>query len=81
MNAGIGAPGGNTANAFGTKGKDGILDGLLDRRTILLALPADIAGAVIFDQQAKARHASTVPAARRKPRRNASAGIAALPGR
>jgi hypothetical protein len=47
------------------------LDRLLDRRMILLALPAGIAGAVILYVEAVARHQPiTVPGATGIPRRN-----------
>ncbi len=64
MHAGIGAPRCGKIDSFAGEGEDSILDRLLDRGSVVLALPADIAGAIIFHEQAKSRHGSTVPMAR-----------------
>ena len=51
---------------------DGLLERLLHREPVRLALPADEAGAVIFDRQLEAASSRrTVPGGKRKPRRNA----------
>src|SRR6185503_6063723 len=53
---------------------DRLLDRLLDRRSVRLALPAHERTAVIFDDQFVAGHLTTAPAGMTKPR-SSSAGI------
>src|ERR1051325_9728612 len=81
MDAGIGAAGGGEAWPLRRKGEDRLLDRLLARRALGLALPADIAGAVVLDEKAKPGHLSSVPGASLKPRRNSADPRAVLPGR
>ena len=56
MDAGIGAPGALDRDRLAGEGGDRLLDRLLHRAAVLLALPADIGAAVIFDGQLVARH-------------------------
>jgi hypothetical protein len=74
VNTRIGPPGTADGDSLPTKAPDRRLDRLLDRRMIILALPAGIAGAVILDIEAVARHQPiTVPCGTGVPRRNSSA--------
>src|SRR5579864_3649980 len=57
------------------------LDDLLHRQAVILALPADEAGAVKFEDQLVAGHGSRVPTGSGKPRRKAAPSSAARPGR
>jgi hypothetical protein len=56
MDARIGAPGALDRGRLAAEGGDRLLDRLLHRAAVLLALPADIGTAVIFDGQLVARH-------------------------
>ncbi len=56
VHAGIGAPGALHVNPLATECRHGRRQDALDRRTIILHLPADESGSVIFDQQFVARH-------------------------
>src|SRR5258708_5686766 len=89
VHAGIGPSRSRHANALAGKGHHGVLECSLDRRAVLLALPADERRAVVFDCELVAGHgvsssrhvgkattaggARTVPAASVKPRKKASA--------
>src|SRR5690606_41955463 len=83
MNARIGAPGGLGAHLLAGKGENGLLQNLLDRVAVGLALPADKSGSVILDGELVAGHGypSTVPVKSPAPRRKAVASMAALPSR
>ncbi len=56
MNAGIGAPGAADRDRLAGERQDRLLDRAWNRRTVVLPLPADIIGTVIFDGQAIAGH-------------------------
>ena len=56
MHAGIGAPGAPDVHALSRKSEDRILEGGLDRRAGVLALPADERAAVILDADPVTRH-------------------------
>ena len=60
--------------------EDRLLDRLLDRRAMVLPLPAHERPAVIFDRQPQAGHGRIVPAGIAKPRSNSSGVIAAASG-
>ncbi len=83
MHAGIGPAGGLYRHRFAAERVDRLLQRLLHRRPVRLALPAAKRPAVIFEGQLVARHGrpSRVPTGTAKPRRNASAGIGRPPGR
>ena len=69
MDARICSPGAANAHSLATEAPDGGFDGLLDRRMVVLALPAGITGAVIFDIKAIARpQPITVPSGTALPR-------------
>ena len=79
MDAGIGAPGTSDDDGFTGEREDRLFEGGLDGVAVLLALPADIGRAIIFDGHAEARHqAITVPLGSGVPRRKSSA-LSALP--
>ena len=71
MHPGIGAPGAEHGDASRRRTGDRGFQRLLDRQPVRLALPADEAGAAIFDRQLVAGHGSTVPGGSAKPRRKA----------
>src|SRR5579863_5034116 len=60
---------------------DRSLDDFLHRQAVILALPADETGAVIFEDQLVAGHGSRVPTGSGKPRRKAAPSVAPRPGR
>ena len=62
MNAGIGAAGAMHDDRLAAEALDRLFEDLLHREPVRLALPADEAGAVIFERQLVAGHGSTVPA-------------------
>ena len=57
VHAGIGAAGAAQRNLLAAEFLDRLLDRLLHRRLVGLALPAGVQAAVIFDVEAKTRHA------------------------
>ena len=65
VHAGIGAAGSERARRLAAEGGDRPLERLLDRRPVVLALPADIGRTVIFDDELVAGHAVS-PWARRE---------------
>ncbi len=58
----MGAAGGMRIPPLAAEGEDCILQRLLHRRAVLLALPADEPAAVIFEGELEAGHGRTVPA-------------------
>src|SRR5207249_11280153 len=64
MDPGVGPAGGLRVYGLAAEGEDRLLQRLLHRRAVLLALPADEAAAVIFQGQLEAGHGRTVPAGR-----------------
>ena len=78
MDAGIGAPGAMHRDASRRRtASTASSSACLHREPVRLALPADEAGAVIFDGQLVAGHGSTVPGGSAKPRRKAAASMRA----
>ena len=68
MYAGIGTPRSVHAGLLSAEPGYGLLDTLLDRRTVILALPACIGAAIVFDGQFPAGHERTVPTGAGLPR-------------
>ena len=69
MHAGVGAPRAMGGRALAGHGEEGALQRLLDRKAVLLPLPADERRAVIFEGELEARHAELW----RRSRRGAAA--------
>ena len=80
VDAGIGPPGGVERHLLVGDRPDRLLDRLLDRGAVRLALPAHERPAVIFDGEPEPGHASVAPAGMAKPRSNSAVVIAAAPG-
>ena len=78
MHAGIGAPGAEHRHLLAAKFFDRFGQNILHRTAAFLALPPDKGRAVIFNAQAIAGH-NFCPAARPRPRINASAAMAGFP--
>ena len=68
MNARIRPPGTVYARLLAAKPEHGLFHRLLDRRAVVLALPAGVTAAVIFDGQFPAGHERTAPTAAGLPR-------------
>src|SRR3984957_8075331 len=81
VDPGIGAAGAVDGDALAAEALGGGFQDFLHGKPVLLALPADQAGAVIFERQLVAGHGRIVPGGMAKPRRNASASSAARPAR
>ena len=81
VNAGIGAARTMHAHLFAAEALDRTLQRLLHRASVALILPADEAGAVVFEGQLVAGHGRRVPAGIGRPRSKASVSITALPAR
>ncbi len=62
MHAGVGAPGAMGGRALARHGEKRVLQRLLDRKAILLALPADERRAVIFEGELETRHRRSIRA-------------------
>ncbi len=56
VDAGVGAPGAEHRRRLAREVPDRLLDRLLDRGAVLLALPADEGAAVVFEDEPVARH-------------------------
>ncbi len=59
VNTGVGTTGTKNRNLFAAKGQQRSLQGSLDGRAVVLALPTDEGCTVIFQEQAIARHRRT----------------------
>ena len=82
MDAGIGPPGGMERHLLVGDRRDRLLDRLLHRWAVRLALPAHERPAVKLHDEAEAGHAELVaPAGMAKPRSSSSGRIAARPAR
>src|SRR4051794_17158447 len=81
MDSGIRPPGGMEGGLLPGHALERILERLLDRGAMILALPAHERPTVIFDDEPPARHGSIVPAGMAKPRSSSSALIGARPAR
>src|SRR5436305_12627588 len=81
MDPGIGAAGGDELRLLAGHALHRLLEALLDRRPVLLPLPAHEWATVIFDRELPARHGKMVPMGSGKPRKKAVACIADLPAR
>jgi hypothetical protein len=81
MHAGIGPPGRVQNDRFARDRQRCLLDRLLHRRPMRLALPSHERPPVIFDQKPEASHASRVPAGIAKPRSSSAGLIAPRPDR
>ena len=80
MDAGVGAAGGVDRCLLAGHPLQRFLERLLDRRAMVLPLPAHERPAVIFDRQAPAGHGRIVPFGIGKPRSSSSGVIGAAPG-
>src|SRR5208282_3238370 len=81
MDPGIGAAGAMHGDALAAEALGGGFQDFLHRKPVSLALPADQAGAVIFERQLVAGHGRIVPGGMAKPRRKAWDSSAARPAR
>ena len=81
VDPGVGAAGGRERRSLAGHRCERFLERLLDRRAVVLPLPAHERAAVIFDRQAPAGHGRIVPAGIANPRSRSSALIAARPAR
>src|SRR5262245_41631116 len=72
MTASIGSAGCVSDHDLTTELVDRFLQCLLNAVAVVLALPANVIGAVIFDGELEACHASLVPAGTGNPRSNSS---------
>ena len=80
VDPGIGAAGAVDGDALAAEALDGGFQDFLHRKPVPLALPADQAGAVIFERQLVAGHGRIVPGGMAKPRRNAGGLERGAPG-
>ena len=62
MHAGVGAPRAMRGRALSRHGEERALERLLDRKAVLLPLPADERRAVIFERELVARHSGCLRA-------------------
>src|SRR3954451_14769592 len=81
VHSGVGAPGGDELAILAGHALKRFLERLLDRRPMVLALPAHERPAVIFDGQPPTGHLRIVPLGIGKPRSSSSALIGPRPAR
>src|SRR5208282_5731449 len=81
VDPGIGAAGAVDGDALAAEALNSGFQDFLHRKPVSLALPADQAGAVIFERQLVAGHGRIVPGGMAKPRRKTEDSSAARPAR